>query len=103
MAAVIPDPQGYFRGLVPLQDELLAVLESEAHREKIPIVGPVAGELLFILSRATAARTVLEPGTASGYSTLYPARAVAAVVGQVITLESARPLRSWPSCPGRLT
>ena len=34
---------------------LLPELEDEARRESIPIVGPVVGELLFVLARATGA------------------------------------------------
>jgi caffeoyl-CoA O-methyltransferase len=87
MSAMIPDLEGYFRGLVPESDTLLAELEAEATRESIPIVGPVVGELLFILARATNASRILELGTATGYSGIFLGRAGAANEGRVVTLE----------------
>lgn len=85
--AMITDLEGHFRGLVPPRRELLRRLEEEAARERIPIVGPVVGELLFILATAMGARDILELGTATGYSTIYLAEAAAAVGGRVISLE----------------
>lgn len=85
--AMISDLENYFRGLVPHRAELLRRLETEAEQEHIPIVGPVVGELLFILGRAMGARRILELGTATGYSAIYLAQAVAPDLGKVITLE----------------
>ncbi len=87
MSPMIPDLEGYFQGFIPSRDELLLKLEQEAQEEGIPIVGPVVGELLFILARATAAANILELGTATGYSTIYLGRGCAASNGQVLTLE----------------
>ena len=72
---------------MPPRGELLQRLEAEAAREHIPIVGPVVGELLFILARVMGARRILELGTATGYSAIYLAQAVASESGRVITLE----------------
>jgi predicted O-methyltransferase YrrM len=87
MSNMIPNPEDYFRELVPSRDALLVALEQEAEEERIPIVGPVVGALLFILTRATRARQILELGTATGYSTIYLARACEALEGRVVTLE----------------
>jgi caffeoyl-CoA O-methyltransferase len=87
MSAMIPDLEGYFRGLVPPGDGLLQELEQEAERESIPIVGPVVGELLFILARATGATRILELGTATGYSGIFLGRACAEIDGRVVSLE----------------
>ena len=84
---MIPDLENYFRGFLPPRDELLTVLEQEAVFERIPIVGPVVGELLCILARATQAKSILELGTATGYSTIYLARGCQAAGGRVVTLE----------------
>ncbi|MBW2171675.1 MAG: O-methyltransferase [Deltaproteobacteria bacterium] len=84
---MIPNPEAYFRKLVPPRDALLVALEEEARQEGIPIVGPVVGELLFILARATQARQILELGTATGYSGIYLARACDVFEGRVVTLE----------------
>lgn len=81
-----PDLESYFRAFVPEQDELLRGLEEEARREGTPIVGPVVGELLYILARAASARNILELGTATGYSTIYLGRACQPG-GRVVTLE----------------
>jgi predicted O-methyltransferase YrrM len=83
---MIPDLENYFRGFIPPRDALLVELEEEAAREGIPIVGPVVGELLYILARLAGAKNILELGTASGYSAIYLARALAPG-GKVITLE----------------
>jgi predicted O-methyltransferase YrrM len=84
---MIPDLENYFRGLVPPRTDLLLRLEAEAEQEHIPIVGPVVGELLFILARAMGATRILELGTATGYSAIYLAQAAPTELGQVITLE----------------
>jgi caffeoyl-CoA O-methyltransferase len=87
MSNMMPDLEGYFRGLTPESDSLLQELEAEAARESIPIVGPVVGELLFVLARATGAARILELGTATGYSGIYLGRACAGVEGRVVSLE----------------
>jgi caffeoyl-CoA O-methyltransferase len=87
MCAMIPDLEAYFREFIPPRDEVLLTLEEEAQRENIPIVGPLVGELLFILARATQARRVLELGAATGYSAIYLARGCEPQEGRVITLE----------------
>ena len=75
MSRMIPDPEGYFRKFVPSRDSLLLEMEEEARQEGIPIVGPVVGELLYILVCASGAVQILELGTATGYSAIYLARA----------------------------
>ena len=87
MSKMIPDLENYFRGLVPPRDELLLELEKAAFQENIPIVGPVVGELLFIMARVSAVQQILELGTATGYSTIYLARGSEAAQGRVLTLE----------------
>ncbi len=87
MSSIVTDPESAFRRLVPSRDPLLRRLEEEANAEKIPIVGPVVGELLFILARATQAASILELGTATGYSAIFLARACAAVRGMLVTIE----------------
>ncbi len=84
---MIPELENYFRDLMPSRGELLRRLEAEAEQERIPIVGPVVGELLFILARAMGARRILELGTATGYSAIYLAQAVVPELGHVMTLE----------------
>jgi caffeoyl-CoA O-methyltransferase len=71
MSKLVDQPEKYFKDLIPARDELLLALEAEAERENIPIVGPVVGELLYILAGATRAQNILEVGTATGYSAIY--------------------------------
>ena len=87
MSQMMPHLESYFRGFVPRRDELLLELEREAQTDGIPIVGPVVGELLFLLTRATGAVNVLELGTATGYSAIHLARGCLPALGRVTTLE----------------
>jgi predicted O-methyltransferase YrrM len=87
MPDVVERPEEYFRELVPERSELLIRLEEEAGREGIPIVGPVVGELLYILARAIDARRIVELGTATGYSAIYLAGALARTNGRLVSVE----------------
>ena len=62
--------------LLPARDEVLAEIEGEATRRKIPIVGPAVGRFFQQLVMLTGAKTVFEMGSAVGYSTIWWARAV---------------------------
>ena len=88
MCAMIADLEAHFREFLPPRDELILRLEEEARQENIPIVGPLVGELLFILARATQAHRILELGAATGYSAIYLARGAEPQNGRVVTLES---------------
>ena len=88
MSEMIDNPEIYFSKHVPDRDPLLIELEEEAQNENIPIVGPVVGELLFLLARLTQAKRILELGTATGYSAIFLARACKTFDGKVITLEN---------------
>lgn len=87
MADMIDSPQTYFAQLVPPRDPLLVSLENEATKENIPVVGPVVGEWLYLLARIGNARKIPEPGTATGYSSIFPGRACRINQGHVLTLE----------------
>jgi predicted O-methyltransferase YrrM len=87
MADLVSNPEAYFRRLTPARDALLRSLEEEAEAEKIPIVGPVVGELLFVWARAMQAANILELGTATGYSAIYLGRACAPLGGRVLSVE----------------
>ena len=94
---MMPDLEGYFRGLAPDSDALLLELEAEATRESIPIVGPVVGELLFVLARATGAARILELGTATGYSGIFLGRACAGIRAGWFPWNWTN---RWPTGPG---
>lgn len=88
MSNLIDNPEEYFRQFLPKRDQLLMELEEEARRKEIPIVGPIVGELLHILARATQARRILELGTATGYSTIFLARAFDPTQGRLVTIDN---------------
>ncbi len=90
MSKIVDNPENYFKSLIPPRDELMVEMELQAEAENIPIIGPVLGELLYILVAATKAKKILELGTATGYSAIYLARACEAVKGLVATIENNR-------------
>lgn len=87
MSGMISEPESYFRQFIPERDNLLIELEAEAKDQDIPIIGPLVAKLLYILARATNAVSILELGTASGYSGIYLARAAAENGGRLVTIE----------------
>ncbi len=87
VSEIVDEPEAYFSRLVRTDDPLLQELEMEAEAEHIPIVGPVVGELLYVLSRAIGARSILELGTATGYSAIFLGRACASNAGLLTTIE----------------
>ncbi|OQX27700.1 MAG: hypothetical protein BWK80_03990 [Desulfobacteraceae bacterium IS3] len=89
MSEMIPNLEEYFRQFVFSGDVLLSELETEAREEQIPIIGPLVGELLYILAAATKARRILELGTATGYSGIYLAKACEISDGKLVTLEKS--------------
>ncbi|MGD8522865.1 MAG: O-methyltransferase [Desulfobacterales bacterium] len=88
MSGMVDNPETYFSKQVPARDSLLIKLEEEARNENIPIVGPVVGQLLFLLACITQAKRILELGTATGYSAIFLARACKTFDGKVVTLEN---------------
>jgi predicted O-methyltransferase YrrM len=66
----------YLLKLLPPREPVLSAMERRAERERIPIVGPVVGRMLYQLAKLIGARRVMELGSAIGYSTLWLARAV---------------------------
>jgi predicted O-methyltransferase YrrM len=72
-AAAVED---YLYSVLPARDEVLAEMEAEAVKRKIPIVGPAVGRLLHQIALISGAKTVFEMGSAIGYSTIWWARAV---------------------------
>jgi len=71
-----PAVDDYLFSLLPPRDEVLADIEAEATKRKIPIVGPAVGRVLYQLATLIHAGTVFELGSAVGYSTIWWARAV---------------------------
>jgi caffeoyl-CoA O-methyltransferase len=68
--------EGYLYSMLPPRDEVLAEIEAEAAKRKIPIVGPAVARILYQLALMIGAKTIFEMGSAVGYSTIWWARAV---------------------------
>lgn len=66
----------YVYAMLPERDEVLAQIEAEAVKRKVPIVGPAVGRVLHQLALISGAKTVFELGSAIGYSTIWWAKAL---------------------------
>lgn len=76
----------YLKTFVPKRDVLLKQIEREGLEDKIPIADPHIAGLLYLLVKIHNSKNILEIGTATGYSTIWLARAVAPY-GMVTTIE----------------
>ncbi|MBI3645466.1 MAG: O-methyltransferase [Acidobacteriales bacterium] len=68
--------EDYLYSLLPPRDEVLAEMEAEAAKNRIPIIGPAVARVLYQLATIGGAKKVFEMGSAIGYSTIWWARAV---------------------------
>jgi caffeoyl-CoA O-methyltransferase len=68
--------EDYIYSLLPPRDEVLAEMEAEATKHKIPIIGPAVARVIYQLAVISRAKRVFEMGSAIGYSTIWLARAV---------------------------
>ncbi|MCS7065881.1 MAG: O-methyltransferase [Fimbriimonadales bacterium] len=66
-----PQLVSYLESLVPERHPVLQEMERRAAETGFPIVGPVVGQLLYLLTRLTGARRVFELGSGFGYSTAW--------------------------------
>ena len=72
----VQDVEDYIYSLLPPRDEVLAEMEAEAAKNRIPIIGPAVARVLYQLTIISRAKRVFEMGSAIGYSTIWLARAV---------------------------
>jgi len=77
----------HFRQFARHDYKLLLDLEKEAAEKDIPIVGPLAGKMLWFHTKLMNAKRVLELGTATGYSAIWIAMALRETGGKLITVE----------------
>jgi caffeoyl-CoA O-methyltransferase len=66
----------YLEKLVPPRHPVLVKMEEHATATDFPIIGPVVGQLCYVIARAVGAQRVFELGSGFGYSTAWFARAV---------------------------
>ena len=72
---VNPRIEDYLRSLYDDGDPVRLEMEELARQRRFPIVGPLVGRHLQVLTRAIGARRVFELGSGYGYSALHFARA----------------------------
>ena len=87
MNVMVENPTTYFSQWMGDRTELLQTMEAEAADQGIPIVGPVMGNLLYLLARLKKAGRILELGAATGYSAIFLGTACRENPGRVISLE----------------
>src|SRR5262249_55871676 len=73
---VNPQIEQYLRGLYDDGDPVRREMEELAEKRGFPIVGPLVGRELSLLTKAIGAKRVFELGSGYGYSALYFGRAV---------------------------
>ena len=68
---------------------VFAKIDAQGATENIPVVATAVGRALFVLVRATAAKRIVEVGTAIGYSALWMALAMPPA-GRIVTIDPDR-------------
>jgi caffeoyl-CoA O-methyltransferase len=79
--------EDYLAALMPPRSEIFAELEKRARAHGLPLVGPVEGQLIYLLAKSIGAREALEIGTATGYAAMWIMRAVVPVGGRLTAIE----------------
>ena len=88
MALFYPfEMERYLETLLGERDTLLQEMEEQALKETIPVVTPTVGNFLNLLVHMNQAQSILEVGTAIGYSTIWLARAAERTGGHVTTID----------------
>ena len=83
------DIEKYLAEVIPERDSVLTEMEMYAASKNFPIVGPLVGRLLYLISKAIKAKKVLELGSGFGYSAYWFAKAVGSA-GRVVCTENLR-------------
>ncbi len=74
----------YLLSLAPERSRIQRTIENDP---PAAIVGPLEGHFLYLLAKINDSRRILEIGTATGYSTLWLARALPPDDGHIVTIE----------------
>lgn len=70
------DLEPFLNNLVPERSPELVLMEQYAAEHDFPIIGPAAGQILYLVAKMIGAQSVFEMGSGYGYSTAWFARAV---------------------------
>lgn len=76
MNIINPEIEDYLISLREDRKDFFIEMEEEAKNSNFPIIGPDAGNLLFIIAVLTGARNILELGSGFGYSACFFAAAL---------------------------
>lgn len=79
--------EDYINALVPPRPEVLANLEQRGKQHGLSLVGPVQGQLLYLLTRIHNARKVLEVGITTGYAAMWMSLALKETGGKLTAIE----------------
>ncbi len=79
--------EDYLAGLMPERPPVLDKLERVGRTRGLPLVGPVQGQLLYLLAKSSGAREALEIGVATGYAALWLLHAIAPNGGRLTAIE----------------
>jgi len=90
-----PEIEEYMYSFVPPREGVLADMEAHAEREAVPIIGPMAGHLIYTLAVALNAKEMLDVGTAIGYSAMWLAKAAQKNEGRVVSIEKDESRAAW--------
>ncbi|MGI9553354.1 MAG: O-methyltransferase, partial [Thermodesulfobacteriota bacterium] len=63
-----PQIENYITELAIESDEILDEMHSYARESEIPIVGPLVGNFLYVISMISKSKKVFELGSGFGYS-----------------------------------
>lgn len=89
-----PIIEQYIDELVPARSELLMRLEKEAAEEGIPIIQLASARFLRVLMMIHRPKSILEVGTAIGYSTIWLAEAAEQTTIVTMELDKERSARA---------
>ena len=88
--------QNFVESTVPPRDQFLEKLEKQAERENIPIISPDVAQFLHFMIRLKQPTSILEVGTAIGYSTIWMAKAAGPeTMIKTIELNQDRAYEAW--------
>ncbi len=80
--------EDYLTDLILPRSPALQELEQRASEHGLSLVGPVQGQLLYLLARSMGAHEALEVGTTTGYAAIWILQALSAEGGHLTAIES---------------
>jgi caffeoyl-CoA O-methyltransferase len=79
--------EDYLTALMPPRSETLAELETRARQHGLALVGPVQGQFLYLMAKASGAKAALEVGITTGYAAMWLITALQQNHGKFVGVE----------------